>query len=769
MIINFIKSEIKSSKLITFVFILFITLNILLTSLAGIIAFTLFSSIDFQMDLAKTPHYLQMHQGEINKDRLVDFSKSNQHVKDYQLLEFLNLDNSQVSIGAISLQDSLQDNGLTTQGETFDFLLNLENQVIQVKEGEVYLPLMFLNNGGIKVGDVMKIGDYPLIVAGFLRDSQMNSPLSSSKRFLVHQDDFSKLRDQGKMEYLIEFRLVSTDNINAFEQDYNLANLESNGPTITYPLFKMINAITEGIVIATLLLASIVILLISFLCIKFTLLEKMEATYEEIAIMKAIGINDKRIKRLYLGLYYFICLSGSVLGILSSLLIASVFLNQIKMNTGISLAFMPKLIISLLVASFISFIILIYVNKTLDKLKEVSVVKALSGQRQAGKEFSLPAPKRTSLIKGKKSRDDFKIALKGILSTKSFNRSMSGILILTIFLMIVPINMYLTIKDQSFIRYMGMGVANILIEQKNIEQDSKVFVDFLEENEDIESFALYNSKSYKVQIEDGTKLDMKMDYGDHGKFVPMYLEGSYPSRVNEAAISYLYAEELNLEVGDQLRLVDEEKDLIISGIYSDITDGGKTGKILFNDNKPSASHSFLIKVKEGVDANQMINKLTEVDSLAKVSNISTYFDQFFGGVIHKMKIAALISIVVAIFIASFISLLFMKIIITQEEYDIAIMKSIGFKEKKIKRQYLIRFAIVFLPAIILGIILTKLLGEPLVSLLFSSFGITKLKFVSKVFIVYLVFPLVLAVSIYGSIQSVLNSIKDIKLVKYLRG
>lgn len=74
----------------------------------------------------------------------------------------------------------------------------------------------------------------------------MNSLLASSKRFLVSQNDYNYLISYGSVEYLIEFRLKDLSNLKTFENDYISSSLESNGPTITYPLFKMINIVMKA-------------------------------------------------------------------------------------------------------------------------------------------------------------------------------------------------------------------------------------------------------------------------------------------------------------------------------------------------------------------------------------------------------------------------------------------------------------------------------------------------------------------------------------------
>ena len=73
-------------------------------------------------------------------------------------------------------------------------LLTPDNKVIYPSEGEVYVPVCYRKEYGIKSGDVMRIGKEELIVAGFLRDSQMNSMMASSKRFLVCEEDYEAMQ-----------------------------------------------------------------------------------------------------------------------------------------------------------------------------------------------------------------------------------------------------------------------------------------------------------------------------------------------------------------------------------------------------------------------------------------------------------------------------------------------------------------------------------------------------------------------------------------------
>ena len=67
------------------------------------------------------------------------------------------------------------------QGEKFDYLLSTENHVLNVSQGEVYVPVCYRTQYDLHIGDTMEIGSQKMHIAGFLRDSQMNSMMASSK------------------------------------------------------------------------------------------------------------------------------------------------------------------------------------------------------------------------------------------------------------------------------------------------------------------------------------------------------------------------------------------------------------------------------------------------------------------------------------------------------------------------------------------------------------------------------------------------------------
>lgn len=184
-----IKNDVRESKLITIITTLFITVAALLVALATILSINLAGSIDTLMEKSQSPHYMQMHTGEVNRERLAKFVEANGNVATYEVAEFLNLNGSDIELGDHSLADSVEDNGLAVQSKNLDYFLDMENHPIQPKPGELYVPVMFKKQGLAKIGDKAKIAGKTFTINGFLRDGTMNSQMAGSKRFLLHQTD----------------------------------------------------------------------------------------------------------------------------------------------------------------------------------------------------------------------------------------------------------------------------------------------------------------------------------------------------------------------------------------------------------------------------------------------------------------------------------------------------------------------------------------------------------------------------------------------------
>ena len=741
-----IKNDFQKSKAVTLTTVFFVAAAATLVSLAMILIINLTGAIDSLMTKAKTPHFMQMHAGELDFERLTAFAGESEFVEEFQVLEFLNLEGSQIFLADNSLAHSLQDNGISRQSEKFDYLLDLDDKIITADDGELYVPINYMRDGSARVGDRAMISGKEFTVAGFLRDSQMNSTLASSKRFLVSENDFEELRSSGSIEFLIEFRLYDLSALRTFESAYNAADLEANGPTITYPLFRLINSISDGMMIAVILLVSIMVVLIAFVCIRFTLLAKIEDDYREIGVMKAIGLRLSDIKRIYLAKYAAIALIGSAIGYALSFLFKDLLLVNIRLFMGESDNASLAPLLGALGAFIIALAIIIYVNRVLKRFRKISAAEAI--RFGMAREKSITS-KRLLLSENRLFNPNIFLGVKDVLARKGLYATMLAVLVISAFIMIVPQNLYNTISSKNFITYMGIGRCDLRIDIQqtdNIAEKTAEVAKRIEKDGDIASYALLTTKTYVVIMEDGSKERLKIELGDHSQFPLEYTEGSAPVAEYEVALSGINARELKKVTGDPISLLinGEEKNFTISGVYSDVTNGGKTAKAAFADDTAETMWSIInIELADASTVESKAQEYQDSFGFAKVSATDEYVLQTFGSTISSVGKAAYAAAAIALFICVLVTLLFMKLLVAKDRYSIAIMKAIGYTTLDIRMQFASRSVFVLLVGAVTGTLLANTLGQSLAGQAISYVGASSFSFTINPVLSYLLSPLLM--------------------------
>lgn len=746
MFFKILYGDFKKSKMITLLTVLFVAIAATLISLLAILVINLTGSIDNLMTKAKTPHFMQMHSGTIYENGLITFVKNNDYIEDFQILSFLNIEGIQITIGDHSFRDSMQDNGLCAQSPSFDYLLDFDNNIIEPSDGELYVPIVYMKENMAKLGNKAIICGKKFTVAGFLRDSQMNSLLSSSKRFLVSKNDFEALKAFGEIEYLIEFRLKTLESLSTFTNQYSESGLEANGPTITYPLFRLINAISDGLMIAVILLVSFLVVIIAFMCIRFTLLAKIEDEIREIGVMKAIGIHLSNIQWIYMIKYIAISAIGCTLGLFISFIVKDMLLENIRVYMGENENTVYAFVFGLLGVIIVFVTIIWYVWLMMKRFKKISAVEAL---RFGASHEKVKAINIFKLNKNSLFNANIFYGLKDVLIRKKLYITMFMVFIFSVFIILVPTNMYNTISASSFITYMGVGECDFSIniqQTDNISEKADTIITQMKGDIAIDKCVNLTTKTFTAMSDD-TKISLKVELGNHGVLPVAYINGNAPTSENEIALSSLNASELHKKVQDILTLIVDgrEKNLVVCGIYSDITNGGKTAKACFNDNSKDIMWSAIYA--SVVNKSIIDNKVSEYAMqypFAKVLSIKSYANQTIGPTISTVKMASQASVVVALSITALITSLFMIMLVTKDKNTIAIMKALGFTKYDLTLQYITRSGFVLVIGIIIGSILANTLGELLSGTIIASLGATTFHFIIDPFTSYGLYPMLMA-------------------------
>lgn len=771
MYLKIIRNDIRKNKVITLAIAAFILAAALLVSLASTLAVNLFGAIDSMLLQAKAPHFLQMHKGDLDSERLARFAEQNDDVEMFQVLEFLNMDGSEIIIGENSFAGSVQDNGFSVQSEAFDYLLDLEGNVLHVSDGELYVPLLYMKDGSASIGDTAVIGGKQFQVAGFLRDAQMNSALSSSKRFLISENDYAEIKALGSVEYLIEFRLDDLSKLGAFESAYVSAGLESNGPTITYPLLRMMNALVDGLMISVLLLAGALVVIVAFLCIRFTLLAKIEDETREIGVMKAIGLRLSDIKRIYLSKYAALALLGCLAGFAASFLFRDLLLENIRLYMGEAENDSGALLLSLAGVALVFVAILAFVSLVLRRFRKISPVEAV----RFGTVREKPAGmKRFTLSRNRILSTNIFLGIKDVLGRKKLYATMLTVLIIAAFLMIVPQNIRSTIASKDFITYMGIGNCDMLISIQQTDEPARKAAginQMMVRDDAIARHTVLESKIFEVETADDIRQRIKVELGDHSVFPLQYTSGRLPQAENEIALSVMNADELNKAAGDSIVLFVEgqEKNMIVSGIYSDVTNGGKTAKATFSDASPDILwYTIAAEFTPGTSPQAEAARYANAFPYAKVADIEEYIRQMYGPTISAVEKASYAAAIAALLISALIILLFMKMLVIKDRHAIAVTKSLGFTNNDIKRQYFARAGVVLIPGVLLGTLLANTAGASFAGMLISMFGVSSFQFAVDPVIAYVLCPLGIAAAVAVATMAGLSDSGHVKISEHIK-
>lgn len=139
-----------------------------------------------------------------------------------------------------------------------------------------------------------------------------------------------------------------------------------------------------------------------------------------------------------------------------------------------------------------------------------------------------------------------------------------------------------------------------------------------------------------------------------------------------------------------------------------------------------------------------------------------FINQTLGGVVNQLETIIFAIVIIGASLSTLITVLFLKLRLAKDLSEIAALRAIGFSEKDIKMQYMIKIGCVSIIGIIVGIILTDILGDKIVSvaLSFTGLGVKKVELINNYLIEYITCPLLLMVLILFVTWIILRGIKN---------
>ena len=306
-------------------------------------------------------------------------------------------------------------------------------------------------------------------------------------------------------------------------------------------------------------------------------------------------------------------------------------------------------------------------------------------------------------------------------------------------LALIPQNLCSTISAPEFVTYMGIGDARIRMDvrqSEDIESITEKLSGKLSTDPCVSKYVALKTVSCPAYLTDGTQANLLLETGDHSVFPVKYAEGKQPEAEGEIALSSLRSQDLGLKIGDALELVngDNRSSFVVCGIYSDITNGGKTAKVKNLSSNGNVDAQVIwsilyISLKDNVPAEQWMKEYKQYG--VDVVNISDYVQGTYGPTIQQIERVRLVAMGIAILIVMVVVMLFMRLLIEKKRYCISLQKALGFDNISIRATYFRQGSIPITVGVSAGVLFGNILGESICGQILKSFGAFGFRFVIR--------------------------------------
>lgn len=768
MLLHILKKDLKRKKVMNVIVLLFIMLAATFMASSANNLITITNAVDYFFSITKSPDFLAVAVSENKHTDIEEFIKANKFVSEYEVMDLYALTDENIEIVKCAANPKNhkyeKTNTVAVGAITQNFLkvFDENDQLLNLAKGEIAIPIVIAKQNQLSTGDVLKItcGDTQMefTVSSIVKDAVFGSEMMGFKRLLITEEDYETLTGNGNPFHTLLFTVSCTDTA-AFEKDFKKNDFQVIS-ALNSSLFHMLY-IFDMVIAGVFIIVSICLIVVALLILRFTIVFTLQEDYKEIGIMKAIGIRDNSIKGIYLLKYLAISLIGAFIGLLISFPFEKLLLKEAITNMVVKSSDSNSLV-NIGCAVLIVVVVLIFCYTSTGKIRKFSAIEAIrngsNGERYKAKTVF-------HLHKSKVFAPSFFMACNDVVGNVKRFLVLSIIFCIGTLEILLPLTAIHTLKDKNIITSFGMQQSDVFIDTGKMEQ-------------------YINLKNNHMLLNDMKKMeedlaDDGMDaqvWEEIGYMVPCYasdpqqivryyivqvvgnkeddydvLDGRMPQLQNEIMITELTAEELNVEIGDSIyfKYPDKVEEYVITGTFQSLMNMGNGFRISHNaqiDSKYISSiMAFQVKVNGNIQEKLLLETIQEVFPNYQVLSVSDYISSMIGGVLDKMDSIKLLIVAVVIIINVLITILIMKMLITKERGEIAMLKSVGFSNRTLKAWQSFRILLVLVFSILLGVVLTKILAPITIGPIFTMMGGTSMKLIIKPLEAYVIFPLILLV------------------------
>lgn len=754
MLLRLLKNDLLHGKLTNFMIMIFLAVSTMLSCASISLIYSSQNQISYFMDdMGKVADYnfSMMNVTKKDEQKITAFMKA-KGIDEYQIEHDITLP---LSVIRFNGRNDLESSGCfaTTLSKTYNFLFDENNKTPDIQPGEVGIPLSMKHQLNLQLNDTFQIlrgtRTYTYNITSFVRDSVYGSDMMGQKRIILHPADYQIQYDITQdIDHAVVLSINDGPNTKQLEYDMQKAGL----PNAILVDKETAELSFMGVSLGTsamLLMSGIILLCMSFLIIRFTILFQIESNYAEIGIMKAIGFQHSQIKPLYLMKYMGVTLIGVIIGFFASIPFAKLLES---MQAGI-VPLMPGntgTYLSLIIVILIPSLVYTVTTLVLRKLKKQSTMDAI---RQGNEGETYKEHTRFTLAKTRLYKLHNFLAFNDLMAHRKHFLMMVIIYAFCMILILVPLTLKDAFQKDTFLQILkistgdlysqqngGISVKDLKEKRAKVRRDLKAYDENVRvDMETMTSASLsdngLNTSVYLMKRADGNTITF-----DHGKA---------PKLSNELALSTTLAKRYGKTVGDSISMEYEGKKhtYLISGIYSSMMNLGNN--ILAGDIDYEYAYTgyLVIHLSQDEQANQQIAEAIKKEYTdLKLIDSKQMTKSFSGDMPQQITMMSNLIISIILIIIFALTILFSKLHMLRAKKAIALMRSMGYAKRNIRRWLFARCMIQVLSGLLLGILVHTFCTNGLLETYLESMGMGSVELRSAPFNMYVLYPLLFLLS-----------------------
>ncbi len=767
MYLRILKKDLKRKRAMNVILLVFIILASMFMSSGMSNIITVTTALDSYFEMADVPDYWAMSENKSSDKDICRTLEKASAIDEFRIEEFVRMSQSNITQAGEPLNDSSANQILVLQSDSdmgMNYFLDDESILRSVPKGEIYATRFIEKSMGLKAGDKITVEiegvSHEFTFAGSFRDAVCGTELIGIKRFIMNGEEFDEYMSDETIKNMYggKFLYIHTADLDkTLSQIADISNsFTFASDTDTLGQAYIFNMIIMGLILAV----SLILIIISFAVLRFTIAFTLSEEFREIGVMKAIGIRNIKIRGLYLTKYFAISIVGAALGLILSYPFGKMLISY--SSESIIIDSSNNGFVNIACAVLTAAVILLFCLGCTGRVSKMSPIDAVRNG-QTGERFRKKGV--MSLGRSRLGTTAFLAANDIVSSPKRY-----AVIILTFFLcmslLIMLSNVTASLKSGKLLKYFGEAdchavtdIGDEAMEFMTVDGHEKVknYLDDMEQTlaengmpaECMTEYYIYTMIRYgeqesKTAILQGTGTTMDMYE---------YLEGTPPQNSDEIAVTTLLAKKLGVEIGDTVTLsypTGETAEFIITALYQAMVNQGISVRVHtdcdINYIAASGSPGTQIRFTDDPDDKKVLSRIEKIKELyPKFSSVKTAGETVKDttGVGDAINAVKKMSAVLTVILAALITVLMARSFIAKEQAEIALMKAIGIRNAKIYGQYTLRFFI----AVAAAVLLAELLGMPLTKFcfdpLFRTMGLEMgVEYMQNPVEIYAVFPVI---------------------------